>query len=189
MSQFFPSGGQSISISPSNEYSGLISFRMDWFDLLAVQGTLKSLLQHHSSKASIFLHSVFFIVQLSHLQFAPSVILLPESHRLSPHCGSLVCHSFHSQHCPQSPSSHHVSLLWCSSWQAAFLPNSPLLSPLHQGWQRDGSFNPGALLLEIYPKQIMRDVHKDFYSGVCIRVLHYNSEKLETISTCQKIVG
>ena len=56
----------SFSISPSNEYSGLISFRMDWLDLLAVQGTLKSLLQHHSSKASILQHSAFFMVQLSH---------------------------------------------------------------------------------------------------------------------------
>ena len=71
MSQFFTSGGQSIgvsafSISPSSEYSGLISFRIDWLDLLAVQGTLKSLLQHHSSKASILRRSAFFIVQLSH---------------------------------------------------------------------------------------------------------------------------
>ena len=56
----------SFSISPSNEHSGLISFRMDWLDLLAVQGTLKSLLHHHSSKASILQHSAFFIVQLSH---------------------------------------------------------------------------------------------------------------------------
>ena len=56
----------SFSISPSNEYSGLISFRMDWLDLLAVQGTLKSLLQHHHSKVSILRHSAFFIVQLSH---------------------------------------------------------------------------------------------------------------------------
>ena len=55
-----------FSISPSNEYSGLIYFRMDWLDLLAVQGTLKSLLQHNSSKASILWHSAFFIVQLSH---------------------------------------------------------------------------------------------------------------------------
>ena len=55
----------SFSISPSNEYSGLISFRIDWFDLLAVQRTLKSLLQHHSSKASILWHSAFFIVQLT----------------------------------------------------------------------------------------------------------------------------
>ena len=56
----------SFSISPSNEHSGLISFRMDWLDLLAVQGTLKSLLQHHSSKASILWQSAFFMVQLSH---------------------------------------------------------------------------------------------------------------------------
>ena len=56
----------SFSISPYNEHPGLISFRMDWLDLLAVQGTLKSLLQHHSLKASILRHSAFFIVQLSH---------------------------------------------------------------------------------------------------------------------------
>ena len=56
----------SFSISPSNEYSGLISFRMDWFDLLAIQGTLRSLLQQHSSKASVLLCSAFFIAQLSH---------------------------------------------------------------------------------------------------------------------------
>ena len=69
MSQLFPSGGQSMEFQlqhqPSNEHPGLISFRMDWFDLLAVQGTLKSLLQYHSSKASILQHSVFFIVQPS----------------------------------------------------------------------------------------------------------------------------
>ena len=75
MSQLFASGGQSIveaetpilsfsfNISPSNDYSGLISFRMDWLDLLAVQGPLKSLLQYHSSKASILQHSAFFMVQ------------------------------------------------------------------------------------------------------------------------------
>ena len=56
----------SFSISPSNEHSGLISFRMDWLDLLAVHGTIKSLLQHHSSKASILQRSAFFIVKLSH---------------------------------------------------------------------------------------------------------------------------
>ena len=71
MSQFFASGGQSIgvsasAISPSNEYSGLISFRIDWLDLFAVHVTLKSLLQHHSSKASVLQRSAFFTVQLSH---------------------------------------------------------------------------------------------------------------------------
>ena len=71
ISQLFASGGQSIgvsasNISPSNEHPGLISFRMDWLDLLAVQGILKSLLQHHSSNASILWCSAFFTVQLSH---------------------------------------------------------------------------------------------------------------------------
>ena len=71
MSQLLASGGQSIgvsasNISPSNEHPELISFRMDWLDLLAVQGTLKSFLEHHSSKASILQRSAFFIVQLSH---------------------------------------------------------------------------------------------------------------------------
>ena len=70
MSQFFTSGGQSTGVSVSAsvlpmEYSGLISFRTDWFDLLAVQGTLKSLLQHHNLKASILRHSAFIMVQLS----------------------------------------------------------------------------------------------------------------------------
>ena len=71
MSQFFTSAGQSIgvsasTVSPSSEHSGLISFRIDWLDLLAFQGTLKSLLQHHSSKESILWDSGFFMVQLSH---------------------------------------------------------------------------------------------------------------------------
>ena len=66
MSQFFTAGGHSIGVSASNEYSGLISFTIDWFHLLAVQGTLKSLHQHHSSKASILQSSAFFKVQLSH---------------------------------------------------------------------------------------------------------------------------
>ena len=72
MSQLFTSGGQSIGVSasatvlPMNEYSGLISFRIDWLDLLTEQGTLKSLLQHHSSKASILWNPAFSIVQLSH---------------------------------------------------------------------------------------------------------------------------
>ena len=71
MSPLFASGGQkywsfSFNISPTNEHLGLISFRLDWLDLLAVQGTLKSLLQHHSSNASILRHSAFFTVQLSH---------------------------------------------------------------------------------------------------------------------------
>ena len=67
----------SFNISPSNEHSGLISFRMDWLDLLAVQGTLKSLLQHHREKVSILLCSVFFLVQLSYTHKIPSSGDLP----------------------------------------------------------------------------------------------------------------
>ena len=65
----------SFSISPSNEYSGLISFRKDWLDLLGVQGTLKSLFQHHSSKASVLQHSTFFMVKLSHSYTTPGKII------------------------------------------------------------------------------------------------------------------
>ena len=68
----------SFSISPSNEYSRLISFRMDWVDLLTVQGTLKSILQHDSSKASIIWHSAFFIVQLSHPYMTGKTIALTQ---------------------------------------------------------------------------------------------------------------
>ena len=67
--------GLSFSISPSNEYSGLISFRIDWFNLLAVQGTLKSLLQHHSSKASILQQSAFFIVQHLYMTTGKTIAL------------------------------------------------------------------------------------------------------------------
>ena len=87
MSWLFTSGGQSdgirwnfsFSIRPSNEYSGLISFRMDWFDLLAVQGTLKSLLQHHSLKASILQRSAFLMVQLLHPYMSTGVLLWEEA--------------------------------------------------------------------------------------------------------------
>ena len=79
----------SFSISPSNEHPGLISFRMDWLGLLAVQGTLKNLLQHHSSKASILWHSAFFMVQVSHPHMAKgktlySVHLIKAAHSLPP---------------------------------------------------------------------------------------------------------
>ena len=73
----------SLSISPSNEYSGLISFTTDWLDLLAVHGTLKSLLQHHSSKASILWHSTFFMIQLSHPSDQISCLVMSDS--LRPH--------------------------------------------------------------------------------------------------------
>ena len=72
----------SFSTSPSNECTGLISFRIDWFDLLAAQGTLKSLLQHHSLKASFLRHSAFFMVQLSQLYVTPGCNYHPHKHEL-----------------------------------------------------------------------------------------------------------
>ena len=81
MSQLFESGGQSIGASASgsaaNEYSGLVSLRIGWFDLLAVQGTLKSLLQHRSSKASVPQHSAFLMVQITHPYMTPGKIIAP----------------------------------------------------------------------------------------------------------------
>ena len=86
----------SFNISPSNEYSGLISFRMGWLDLLAVQGTLKSLLQHHSSKASIVRHSAFFMVQLSHPYMTTGkTITLAIPTFVGMVCWTFVCFSMH----------------------------------------------------------------------------------------------
>ena len=98
----------SFSISPSNEYSGLVSYRMNWFDLLAVQGTFKSLLQHHSSKASILWCSAFFMVQLSHLYMTAGKTL------------ALTIQTFVSK---------VMSLLFnvLSRWVIAFLPRSKRL--------------------------------------------------------------
>ena len=75
MSQLFSSGGRSFSSSPSSEFSGLISFRIDWLDLLAVQETFNSLLQHHNSKASSLWYSAFFMLQLSHPHMTPGKIM------------------------------------------------------------------------------------------------------------------
>ena len=117
----------SFSISPSNEYSGLISFRIDWFDLLAVQGILKSLLQHHSSKASVLQCSVFFMVQLSHPYMTTGKTI------------ALTRHTFAGK---------VMSLLFniLSSLVIAFLPRSkcPLISCLR---------SPSAVILE--PKKIV----------------------------------
>ena len=81
----------SFNISPSNEHSGLISFRMDWLDLLAVQGTLKSFFQHHSSKASILQRSAFFIVQLSHPYMTTGKIIALTRRTIVDKVMSLLC--------------------------------------------------------------------------------------------------
>ena len=104
----------SFNISPSNEHSGLISFRMDWLDLLAVQGTLKSLLQHHSSKASILWHPAFFTVQFSSVAQSCPTLCNPMN-RSTP--GLPVHH--------QLPEFTHS----CPSSHPAIQPSHPLLSP------------------------------------------------------------
>ena len=115
----------SFSIIPSNKHPGLISFRMDWLDLLAVQGTLQSLLQHHSSKASILRHSAFFIVQLSH----------PSSQWCHPVISSSVV-PFSS--CPQSlPASESFPMSQLFTWGGQSTGVSALASFLprkFQGW-------------------------------------------------------
>ena len=113
----------SFSISPSNEHSGMISFRMDWVDFLAVQGTLKSLLQHHSSKASILLHSAVFIVQLSHPYVTTGKTI------------ALTMQTFVSKITP-------LLFNMLSRWVIAFLPISKrlLISWLH---------SPSAVILEL----------------------------------------
>ena len=122
MSQLFASDGQSIrvlfffffssfsfNINPSNEHSGLISFRIDWLDLVAIQGTLKSLLQHHSSKASIFQCSAFFIVQLSHPYMTTRKTIALTEYRVL-----LVCVCVYTCTCALTVSDFFCNLMDCN---------------------------------------------------------------------------
>ena len=126
MSQFFASGGQSFwsfsfNISPSNEYSVLISFRMDWLDLLAVQGTLKSLLQHHSSKASILWHSAFFIVQHSHPYMTTGKTIALTRLTFIGKIMSLLFNMFSRLIITFRPRSKHLLISWLQSPSAVIL--------------------------------------------------------------------
>ena len=126
MSQLFSSGGQSIgvfsfNISPSNEYSGLNSFRMDWLDLLAVQGTLKSLLQHHSSKASILWPSAFFMIQLSHPYMTPGKIIALTRRTFVSKVMSLLFNMLSTLVLAFRPKSKHILISWLQSPSAVIL--------------------------------------------------------------------
>ena len=126
MSQLFPSGGQSIgsfsfSISPSNEYSGLIFFRTDWLDLLAVQGTLKSLLQHHSSKASILQRLAFFIVQVLHPYMTTGKTIALTRWILVGKVMSLILNMLSRLVITFLPRSNHLSISWLQSSSAVIL--------------------------------------------------------------------
>ena len=126
MSQLCTSGSQSIgsfsfNISPSNEHPGLISFRMDWSDLLAVQGTLKSLLQHHSSKASILLCSAFFIVQLSHSYVTTGKPIALTRQTFVGKVMSLLFNMLSRLVIAFLPRSKHLLILWLQSPSAVIL--------------------------------------------------------------------
>ena len=126
MSQLLASGGQSIGVSastssPSNEHPGLISFRMDWLDLLAVQGTLKSLLQHHSSKASILQCSAFFIVQLSHPYMTTGKTIALTRRTFVDKVMSLLLNMLSRLVITFLPKSKHLLISWLQSPSAVIL--------------------------------------------------------------------
>ena len=111
----------SFSISPSSEYSGLISFRMDWLDLLAVQGILKSLLQHHSSKASILQHSAFFMVQLSHPYMTTGKTIALTRRTFVDKLKSLLFNKLSRLVITFLPRSKHLLISWLQSPSAVIL--------------------------------------------------------------------
>ena len=111
----------SVSIIPSNEYSGLICFRMDWLALLAVQGTLKSLLQHHSSKASILRHSAFFIVQLSHPYMTTGKAIALTRHTFVGKIMSLLFNMLSVLVITFLPRTKHLLISWLQSPSAVIL--------------------------------------------------------------------
>ena len=111
----------SFSISPSNEYLGLISFRMDWLDLLAAQGTLKSLLQHHSSRASVFWHSAFFIVQLSYPYMTTGKTIVLTRQTFVGKVMSLLFNMLSRLVITFLPRSKHLLISWLKSTSAVIL--------------------------------------------------------------------
>ena len=108
-------------ISPSNDYSGLIPLRIDWFDLLTAQGTLKSLLQHHNSKASIFWHSAFFIVQLSHPYTTPGKTIALTIWTFAGKVTSLLFNMLSRLVITFLPMSEHLLISWLQPTSAVLL--------------------------------------------------------------------
>ena len=111
----------SFSINPSNEYSGLISFKMDWLDLFAIQGTLKSLLQHHSSKTSILRHAAFFTVQLSHPYMTTGITIALPRWTFVGKVMSLLFNMLSRLVITFLPRSKPLLILWLQSSSAAIL--------------------------------------------------------------------
>ena len=127
MSQLFSSGGPRIGVS---KHPGLISFRMDWLDLLAVQGTLKSLLQYHSSKASIFWRSAFFIVQLSHPHMTIGKTIALTRWTFVDKGMSLLFNMLSRLIITFLPRSKHLLILWLQSPSAVILEPKQISLPL-----------------------------------------------------------
>ena len=120
---------RSFSISPSNEYSGFISFSMDWLDLFAVQGTLKSLLQHHSSEASILQHSAFVMVQLSHPYMTTGKTIALTRQTFAGKVISLLLNMLFRLVIAFLPRSKHLLISWLQSPSAVILEPKKILFP------------------------------------------------------------
>ena len=118
----------SFNISPSNEHPGLISFRMDWLDLLIVHGTLKSLLQHHSSKASVLQHSAFFIVQLSYPYMTTRKTIALTRRTFVGKAMSLLFNMLSRLVITSLPRSKHLLILWLQSPSAVILEPRKIVS-------------------------------------------------------------
>ena len=131
ISQFFPSATKvwsfSFSINPSNEYSKLISFRIDWFDLLAVRGTLKTLLQHHSSKASVLQPSAFFRIQLSHPYTTTGETIVLTIQTLVGKVMPLLCNTLSRFGIAFLPRSKHLLISWLQLPSAVILEHRKIV--------------------------------------------------------------
>ena len=128
----------SFNISPSNEHSGLISFRMDWLDLLAVQGTLKSLLQHHSSKAPILQCSVFFIVQISHAYMTTGKTIALTRRIFVGKAMSLLFNMLSKLVITFLPRSKHLLISWLQSPSAMILEPKNLVPKTYADYTTHG---------------------------------------------------
>ena len=137
----------SFNISPSNEHPGLISFRMDWLDLLSVQGTLKSLLQHHSSKASILWHSTFFIVQLSHPYMTTGKTIALTRQIFVGKVMSLLFNMLSRLVIPFLPRNKHLLISWLQSPSAV----TEELPYYFAKWLHYFTFSPAIVRVSIFP--------------------------------------
>ena len=146
----------SFTISPSNEYSGLISFRMDWLDLLAVQGTLKSLLQHHSSKASILRRSAFFIVQLSNPYMTTGKTIASTRQIFGGKVMSLLFNMLSRLVITFLPGSRHLLISWLQS------PSSVILEPKKINFVTISIVSPSIC----HEGKWVEKIQKPYFSGI-----------------------